>query len=129
MKIQTIEIDYTVLVPRMSGAQNGAAVPVLEFAAIAYDVDGRMMNSILQRSAGAAEQDDPGVGPKGLYRVQQQLDVPASARSLRIAVRETTTNRVGTMEIPLPLAAVPATQASAPGGPTNGQGVSATKPN
>jgi hypothetical protein len=54
----------------------------------------------------------------------QQIDVPVSATSIRIAVRDTSTNRVGALEIPLPLAPEPDIRAigpaSAPLSPSTG---------
>ena len=37
------------------------------------------------------------------HRAQQLFDVPVIAKSIRIAVRDVTTDRVGAMEVPLPL--------------------------
>ncbi len=40
----------------------------------------------------------------GVFRVRQQLDVPVTAAWLRIGVRDKLTNRIGTLEVQLPLA-------------------------
>ena len=49
-----------------------------------------------------------------IYRVQQKMDVPLKAVSLRVAVRDVTTDHIGTLEVPLPLPPEPETQATAP---------------
>jgi hypothetical protein len=50
-----------------------------------------------------------------MYRAQQQIDVPVSATSIRLAVRDVSTDRIGAMEVALPLSAVAQAQAAAPG--------------
>lgn len=100
LNVQTYTVDY--LVPnRMVGALNGDKE--LEFAVTAYDADGKMLNGI---SNNASEDTDdeakPGASP--YIRAEQTLDVPVDAAWLRVAVRDVATNRIGTLEIPLPLA-------------------------
>jgi VWFA-related protein len=75
----------------------------LELAAAAYDAEGRLMNAfvrIAKRDLDAA----PGT-PDSLpfFRVEQALEVPVGAASLRVAVRDATNDRTGAMEIALPL--------------------------
>lgn len=100
LAMQTYTVDF--LVPeRMVGALNGQKD--LEFAATAYDVDGKMVNGLSQRAS--EDVDDaakPGASP--YFRAEQTIDVPADAVWLRVAVRDVSTNRIGTLEIPLPLA-------------------------
>ncbi len=93
IRLQTYEIDYTV----------AARYPALEIAAAAFDADGKMLNGIVQRAA-----DDtvhaPEMRREGIYRLQQNFDVPMSAVSVRIAVRDVATDNVGALEVNLPLA-------------------------
>jgi VWFA-related protein len=100
LAVQTYTVDY--LVPdRMVGALSGQKQ--LEFAATAYDADGKMLNGVSnQASEDAAAAAKPGAIP--YFRAEQTLDVPADAAWLRVAVRDVATNRIGTLEIPLPLA-------------------------
>jgi hypothetical protein len=110
LAVQTYTIDY--LVPeRMIAALNGQEQ--LEFAATAYDSDGKMLNGLSQK----ASQDVSGTQKKGAsnyFRGQQMLDVPTDAVWLRVAVRDVATDRIGTLEIQLPLAPDPnATQQTA----------------
>jgi hypothetical protein len=53
-------------------------------------------------------------GESAFYRAQQQIAVPLSATSIRLAVKDVSTDRVGTMEVTLPLAPEARTQAASP---------------
>jgi hypothetical protein len=92
IQLQTYEIDYTV----------AARYPALEVAAAAFDADGKMVNGVVQRTA--EDGGSFGVRRDGIYRVQQQFDVPMTAVSVRMAVRDVATDNVGALEINLPLA-------------------------
>jgi VWFA-related protein len=100
LAVQTYTVDF--LVPdRMVAALNGQKQ--LEFAATAYDADGKMLNGISNKaSEDAADAAKPGATP--YFRAEQTLDVPVDAAWLRVAVRDVATNRIGTLEIQLPLA-------------------------
>jgi len=75
----------------------------LELAAAAYDAEGRLMNAFV-RVAKKDWEETPGT-PDSLpfFRVEQELEVPVAAASLRVAVRDATNDRTGAMEITLPL--------------------------
>jgi hypothetical protein len=92
VQLQTYEIDYTV----------AARYPALEVAAAAFDADGKMLNGAVHRTAenGAYQ----GARRDGIYRLQQHFDVPMTAVSVRVAVRDVATDNVGALEISLPLA-------------------------
>jgi hypothetical protein len=92
IQLQTYEIDYTV----------AARYPALEVAAAAFDADGKMVNGMVQRTA--EDSTYSGIRRDGIYRVQQQFDVPMTAVSVRMAVRDVATDNVGALEINLPLA-------------------------
>jgi hypothetical protein len=75
----------------------------LELAAAAYDAEGRLMNSFV-RIAKKDLEEMPGTADSPMFfRVEQELEVPVGATSLRVAVRDATNDRTGAMEIPLPL--------------------------
>jgi VWFA-related protein len=100
LAVQTYTVDY--LVPEhMVAALNGQKE--LEFAATAYDADGKMLNGLSQKASEDAS-DAAKAGASPYFRAEQTLDVPADAAWLRVAVRDVSTNRIGTFEIPLPLA-------------------------
>jgi hypothetical protein len=75
----------------------------LELAAAAYDAEGRLMNAFV-RIAKKDLNKTPGSPDSALFfRVEQELEVPVGATSLRLAVRDVTNDRTGAMEITLPL--------------------------
>ncbi len=94
IQLQKYEIDYTV----------AARYPALELAAAAYDADGKMLNAVVQRVAEDGAQLSDEAAREAIYRMQQQFDVPTSAVSVRVAVRDVATDNVGALEINLPLA-------------------------
>lgn len=104
--LQPYTIDYLVL----DHAVPGASGQVLEFAAGAFDNMGKLLNGISQtavRATDAAGKQQP------FFRAQQTLEVPTTAEWIRVAVRDVNTDRIGTMEIHLPLADAPRETANA----------------
>src|SRR6266849_82381 len=109
VQIQRYAIDYAVL-----GKQLTFVVPAdgthhgnLEFHFAAYDTDGNLL-------LGTRTSVDETFPPKlfeqvrsGAYRARQWVDIPTQAAWLRLAVRDAVGNRIGSLEIPLPLAAEP----------------------
>jgi hypothetical protein len=55
------------------------------------------------------------------YHMLQSVMVPVSARSLRLGVRDVSDHRMGSLEIPLPIAPDTATVPNAPQGPVGTQ--------
>ena len=102
VQLQRYAIDYTVMARQL---QIDGEPLDLELAVAAYDADGRMLNALVNNGASdqAAKPGQP--APKS-YRAEQQLDVPVEAAFLRFAVRDANTDRIGAMEIKLPLAPV-----------------------
>lgn len=94
IQLQTYEIDYTV----------AARYPALELAAAAFDADGKIVNAVVQRVAEDNSQFSSETPHEAIYRMQQQFDVPVSAVSIRVAVRDVATDNVGALEVNLPLA-------------------------
>ena len=102
VKLQKYRIDYGVVDPQLRRMAESGAHPVVEFAAAAYNAEGTLLNSVLNH----AEITNTGNGKYGaLFRAEQELEVPAGAAFLRVAVRDPSTNRTGTLEVRLPLEA------------------------
>jgi|SRR5450631_133077 len=105
VQVQTYLVEYQVI----------ARVPNLEVAAGAYDEEGRLLNGDVEEasSANPAASSAPSSAASDAqsnftyFRVQQKIDVPVNTTSLRLGVRDLSTDRMGTMEIPLPLAPEP----------------------
>ena len=75
----------------------------LELAAAAYDAEGRLMNAFVRIAKKDLEQTAGAPDAALFFRVEQELEVPVGAASLRLAVRDVTNDRTGAMEITLPL--------------------------
>jgi hypothetical protein len=100
----------------------------LEVAAAAYDDDGRMLNGLVETSDQSENAASLAQNAQGIYRVQQQLDIPLAATSIRIAVRDVSTDHIGALEIPLPLAPETQNKAAAPAQPA-APSLGSTSPN
>jgi VWFA-related protein len=97
IKLQTYLVEYQII----------ARLPHLEVAAGVYDDDGRLLNGdVEEATSGSPGTSDPDA-KFTYFRVRQKIDVPMTAVSLRLGVRDASTDRMGTMEIPLPLAREP----------------------
>lgn len=111
VKMQKYSIDYEVIDPQLKRlAATGGRQPVLEFAAAAYDNEGRLLNSILNQGLPSGQK---GAKAKtdALFSAIQELDAPAGTAYIRLAVRDTLNDRTGTLEVKLPLKAAPEEQA------------------
>jgi len=103
VKLQKYAINYGVFDPQLKSlAAHGGKPAMLEFAAAAYDADGRLLNSMLNQGQAATGTDASGKAG-GIFHAQQELEVPPGAAWLRLAVRDVLNNRTGTMEVKLPL--------------------------
>jgi hypothetical protein len=114
-------IDYLVLDQKAASQPGGQ---VLEFAAGAYDSKGKLLNGISQNAVRNQAATTGSGTQRPFFRAVQTLKVPTTAAWLRVAVRDVATDRIGTMEIPLPLAGDGRAIASGNGAPAS----SATKP-
>lgn len=105
VKLQKYLIDYAVIDPQLKAlAAQGARPPVLEFAAAAYDNDGRLLNSILNDGVPSGKKGSK-AKTDALFAATQELDAPAGTEYIRLAVRDTLNDRTGTLEVKLPLKA------------------------
>jgi VWFA-related protein len=94
VQLQTYQIDYTI----------AARYPLLEIAAAAYDDEGQILNSAIERVIEESAQFPSAKTGGAIYRVQQKFEVPLKAATVRVAVRDVATDNVGALEIKLPLA-------------------------
>jgi VWFA-related protein len=112
VKIQTYVIDYRVLDPQFRRQVASSGKPAtLEFAVAAFDIDGKVLNGMVNDGILEAPTQD-GANKKGLYLIRQSLDVPVSAVAMRVGVRDKMSERIGTLEVKLPLAPEPASPAA-----------------
>jgi VWFA-related protein len=105
--LKRIWIDYTADM-RQVGADpdaNGVHHSILEFIVIAYDQDGKMVNTTRR---GFKLDMPPGVYDEVLktgYSVSNELDLPDGDVWLRLAVHDVSADRLGSIEVPIKIAA------------------------
>lgn len=117
IELQTYAVDYIVMLPPKVEGSDRPRPLALEFATAAFDADGMMLNGVvengtrnvaadptLSRVQGGSPASSDADRQKGFYRAQLQIDVPLAATSIRVAVRDMNTDRVGALEVALPLA-------------------------
>lgn len=113
VELQRYVIDYRVTDSTLkSQTAQSSMHPSFEFAAVAFDDESRMLNSIVNNAASEGVTDEQ--RKSGVIRGQQQLNVPPGGAWIRIGVRDRLTNRIGTLEVQLPLAAEAPTPTASP---------------
>ena len=101
--LQKYRIGYGVVDAQLKTLATQEGKPAeLEFVAAAYDADGRLLNSILNQGQVSSRNGKDGK-PQSAFHAEQELEVPAGAASIRLAVRDPLSNRMGTLEVRLPL--------------------------
>lgn len=90
-------VDYLVL----DAHAGPAGQQILEFAAGAYDASGKLLNGITQNAVRMESRGHDKANDT--FRAVQTLDVPTTAAWLRVGVRDVRTDRIGTLEVRLPL--------------------------
>ena len=127
VQLQNYTIDYGVIDAQLKEAARRRGTPAtLEFAAAAYDVDGKLLNSTLNDGlvSGKSNKDsksDKDPKADAFFHAIQELEVPAGASYIRLAVRDLLNNRTGTIEVRLPLKPEPSTASASteiPGAPS-----------
>jgi VWFA-related protein len=113
MRVQKYTIDYRVFDPQFKKEQRNGRPATLEFAVAAFDNEGKMLNGVVNDAVPETSAPD-GENKAGLYRVHQSLAVPVNAISVRVGVRDRLSDRMGTLEVPLPLKPEPVANAVTP---------------
>jgi len=107
--VQRYAVDFSLLARHltMTPGENGGQHLALEFAALAYGPGGQRLN-------GERLQFRKTLTPEALTAVQKNglhyrllVDIPVAARYIRLGVRDNQSNRLGAIELPLPLAELP----------------------
>ncbi|HEY0795937.1 MAG TPA: VWA domain-containing protein [Acidisarcina sp.] len=120
VEVQTLLLDFTLSASQLlvKQADGETMDPAVEIAAAAYDGDGKMLNGSVEPALEAIPFEPGGLGEHRVahqvFRLQQQIDVPAGSASIRIAVRDMRTDHVGAIELPLPLSPESLTTAALP---------------
>jgi VWFA-related protein len=105
VRLQKYRIDYGVIDPELRRIESvPGAQPTIEFAVAAFNNEGSMLNCTLNQGIpSGAGTDSAGTKQAPIFRAEQELEVPEGAAYIRVAVRDMTTNRTGTLETVLPL--------------------------
>jgi VWFA-related protein len=107
--LQPYIIQY-VLLPRQLDMRVGAdrvRRDNLEFAAVSYNDDGLTLNGTRQQIQDVIQPERWAFMLEGGYHVPMSFLVPVQARSIRLAVRDISSGKLGSLEIALPLAPEP----------------------
>jgi len=107
--LQPYMIQY-VLLPRQLELKLGADSARrdnLEFAAISYNEDGLTLNGTREHVEDVIRPERWVMMLEGGYHIPMQFLAPVQARSMRLAVRDLGSGKIGSLEVPLPLAAEP----------------------
>lgn len=101
--LQGFSIEYAIAANQLglTTAADGKLRANLEIAVLAFDESGKRVNGIKDTMSFAVHADKlQGLQASG-YRMQQTFDVPERATVLRIAMRDVSRNKVGSVEIPI----------------------------
>jgi len=122
--LQAYVVEYALPAQQLKAESpaDGGQRFLLELAAEAFDADGQMLvgkvdharETVSESPWNVGEGNPAASGEPIFYRAQQKIAIPLNATSIRIAVKDVTTDRVGTMEVTLPLAPEARTQAVSP---------------
>jgi len=103
--LQRYVVEY-VLLPRQLNLSLGSDQvrrDDLEFAAVSYNGDGLVLNGTRVRIQDVIHPDRWVLMQEGGYHVPINILAPVGAHSLRLAVRDVSNNRMGSLEVSLPL--------------------------
>ena len=105
VEVQHYVIDFAVdssrlrFIPQENGDYSGA----LDVRVAAYDKDGQQLTGLSAAWAGSLKPAAYKDVLSGGVRIEQALDVPVQAASLRLGVADPTSNFLGTLELPMPV--------------------------
>jgi hypothetical protein len=105
--VQGYTVVYSMLLRQLAlpTLDDGQHHSDLDLAVVAYNRDGEPLNATFSKCAETLSAEDYTKSMEKGYRMGQAIDVPVGAASLRMAVRDNATGRVGSMEVTLPLSA------------------------
>jgi VWFA-related protein len=115
IQLQRYAVQYAVLASQLDlpSTRDNVYAPDLTFAILAFDEDGYTLSGIETTIQDAIPASRIAEVRLNGYRIIQMIYAPVNSSSLRIAVRDGRTNRIGSMEVHLPLPPLPPPAASA----------------
>ncbi len=91
---------------QVSEGDDGVAKGQIEFVAIAYDAAGKRLNYVDRGVAYKLQPQQLQAGLRTGFPWHIELDLPAGKESVRVAVHDPVTDRIGSVEIPVVVSAV-----------------------
>jgi VWFA-related protein len=107
--VEQYTVDFAVLGRdlTLTPGENGSQHLVLESAALAYGPAGQRLNGARVQLRRTLTPEMLAATQKSGFPYRLLVDLPVTARYLRVGVRDILSNRLGVVELPLPLAAQP----------------------
>ena len=107
--MQLYSIDYAVTPAdlRFNPMPDGTYHDVINFMATAFDEEGTLVASQISQVSADLKPETFRDIQLGGVRVHQEIDVPVKSVALRLGVEDVADSHIGTLEIPLPLKALP----------------------
>jgi hypothetical protein len=111
---QPYAIDYAITPAqlRFDSAVDGIRQGVTNFMVASFDNDGTPRTSIVSQAKSELKPESYRDVEAGGVRLHQEVDIPVTAAFLRMGVQDGLSGRMGTIEIPLPVKAVPGVEQS-----------------
>jgi len=108
--VEQYVVDFAVPVHTLTltPGDNDSQQLVMEFAALAYGPGGQKINGARSLVRSTLTPEKLAAAEKSGYRFRLAVDLPVTARYIRLGLRDNQSNRLGVVELPLPLAAQPA---------------------
>ena len=109
VEVQRYAIDFAVTPSqlRFDTKPGGISHGVMNVMVTSFDDDGTARTSIANRALSDLTPENYQRVVAGGLRVHQEIDVPVKATWLRMGVQDALTGKMGTIEVPLPIAAPP----------------------
>lgn len=96
------EIRYVISGNQLSsGVKNGTLSVDLEVALVAYDAMGHRVTGLKTQAKGMLSRTETASVLKSGFQIEQKIDIPERATTIRVAVRNASDNQMGSLEIPL----------------------------
>jgi len=105
VEVQHYSIDYTLEGSqlRFVPLQNASFRSTLALMITSFDREGRMLTGISNIAASDLQPEVYRNVVTGEFGVQQEVDIPAEATSMRLGIQDQMSNHLGTVDIPLPV--------------------------
>jgi hypothetical protein len=109
VEAQRYVIDYTLEAAqlRFVPQQNADLLNSLAIMVTLFGQDGRMLGGVSTQAKSTLPPEVYAKVIKGDIGFQEEVDIPVDATSVRLGVQDQVANRLGTLDIPLPLPPTP----------------------